>query len=59
MSRLRRPKKPPKTRNIAARALRDPLFRARVERNPNAYTRKGTNRRSAVTPRERQEDDED
>jgi hypothetical protein len=30
-------KKPPRKRNLAAKALRSPLFRPRVLANPNAY----------------------
>ena len=30
----------PKKRNLAARALRDPLFRPKVMDNPSAYKRK-------------------
>jgi hypothetical protein len=30
---------PPKKRNLAARALRDPLFRPKVMENPAAYKR--------------------
>lgn len=33
-------KAPPRRRNLAARALRDPLFRPKVMANPNAYKRK-------------------
>jgi hypothetical protein len=33
-------KSPPRKRNLAARALRDPLFRPRVGPNPKAYKRK-------------------
>jgi len=33
-------KSPPKKRNLAARALRDPLFRPKIMANPNAYKRK-------------------
>ncbi|HWA17467.1 MAG TPA: hypothetical protein VG757_00585 [Devosia sp.] len=33
-------KPPPKKRNLAAKALRDPLFRPKVEPNPRAYKRK-------------------
>lgn len=31
---------PPKKRNLAAKALRDPLFRPKVMENPSAYKRK-------------------
>jgi hypothetical protein len=33
-------KAPPKKRNLAAKALRDPLFRPKVMDNPSAYKRK-------------------
>lgn len=33
-------KKPPRKRNLAAKALRSPLFRPRVLANPNAYRRR-------------------
>jgi hypothetical protein len=33
-------KAPPKRRNLAARALRDPLFRPKIMANPNAYKRR-------------------
>jgi hypothetical protein len=33
-------KAPPKQRNLAARALRDPLFRPKVMENPAAYKRR-------------------
>ena len=33
-------KVPPKKRNLAARALRDPLFRPKVMENPSAYKRR-------------------
>ncbi len=33
-------KPPPRKRNLAAKALRDPLFRPRVEANPSAYKRR-------------------
>jgi hypothetical protein len=33
-------KKPPRKRNLAAKALRSPLFRPRVLANPNAYKRR-------------------
>ena len=33
-------KAPPKKRNLAAKALRDPLFRPKVMDNPNAYKRR-------------------
>jgi hypothetical protein len=33
-------KAPPKKRNLAAKALRDPLFRPKVLPKPNAYKRK-------------------
>jgi stalled ribosome alternative rescue factor ArfA len=36
--------KGPRKRNIAAKALRSPLFRPRVEINPRAYRRKGKRR---------------
>lgn len=32
-------KSPPKKRNLAAKALRDPLFRPRVVPDPKAYKR--------------------
>jgi hypothetical protein len=32
-------KPPPKKRNLAAKALRDPLFRPKVMENPSAYKR--------------------
>ncbi|MEQ1771705.1 MAG: hypothetical protein ABL879_17895 [Devosia sp.] len=32
-------KAPPKKRNLAAKALRDPLFRPKVIDKPNAYKR--------------------
>ena len=32
-------KPPPKKRNLAAKALRDPLFRPKVMDNPHAYKR--------------------
>ena len=35
-----RKKSPPKRRNLAARALRDPLFRPKALPNPNAYRRR-------------------
>jgi len=31
--------KPPAKRNLAAKALRDPLFRPRIMANPSAYKR--------------------
>lgn len=34
------PRKPPKKRNLAAKALQSPLFRPKVVANPNAYKRK-------------------
>ena len=34
------PRKPPKRRNLAAKALRSPLFRPKVAANPNAYKRR-------------------
>jgi hypothetical protein len=34
------PRKPPKKRNLAAKALRSPLFQPRVAANPNAYRRR-------------------
>jgi hypothetical protein len=33
-------KAPPKRRNLAARALRDPLFRPKIMANPGAYKRR-------------------
>jgi hypothetical protein len=33
-------KPPPKKRNLAAKALRDPLFRPKVAPDPKAYKRK-------------------
>jgi len=33
-------KTPPKKRNLAAKALRDPLFRPKIMDNPSAYKRK-------------------
>lgn len=33
-------KAPPKKRNLAARALRGPLFRPKIMENPSAYKRK-------------------
>ena len=33
-------KKPPQKRNLAARALRSPLFRPKVAVNPTAYKRR-------------------
>lgn len=33
-------KSPARRRNLAARALRDPLFRPKVMANPNAYKRR-------------------
>ena len=33
-------KAPPKKRNLAARALRDPLFRPKIVDNPSVYKRK-------------------
>lgn len=33
-------KKPPRKRNLAAKVLRDPLFRPKVMANPNAYRRR-------------------
>jgi hypothetical protein len=33
-------KSPPKKRNLAAKALRSPLFRPKVAGNPNAYKRR-------------------
>lgn len=33
-------KAPPKKRNLAAKALRDPLFRPKVMDNPGAYKRR-------------------
>lgn len=35
-----RKKSPPRKRNLAARALRSPLFRPKVVANPAAYKRK-------------------
>lgn len=35
-----RKKSPPRKRNLAAKALRTPLFRPRVMANPNAYKRR-------------------
>ena len=34
------PRKPPRKRNLAAKALRSPLFRPKVVANPNAYKRR-------------------
>jgi hypothetical protein len=34
------PKRPPKKRNLAAKALRSPLFRPKVAANPAAYKRR-------------------
>lgn len=34
------PKSPPARRNLAAKALRSPLFRPRAEADPNAYKRR-------------------
>lgn len=42
------PKRVLRPRNAAARVLRDPVFRPRVAKNPNAYTRKG--RKPKPTP---------
>jgi hypothetical protein len=33
-------KAPPRKRNLAAKALRDPLFRPKIIANPRAYKRK-------------------
>jgi hypothetical protein len=33
-------KSPPRKRNLAAKVLRDPLFRPKVMANPNAYRRR-------------------
>jgi len=33
-------KKPPRKRNLAAKALRSPLFRPKVVANPSAYKRR-------------------
>ena len=35
-----RKKSPPRKRNLAAKALRTPLFRPRVMANPDAYKRR-------------------
>jgi hypothetical protein len=35
-----RKKSPPRKRNLAARALRSPLFRPKIAANPNAYRRR-------------------
>ncbi len=35
-----RKKSPPKKRNLAAKALRDPLFRPKVMEDPAAYKRR-------------------
>lgn len=35
-----KPRKPPRKRNLAAKALRSPLFKPRIEANPNAYRRR-------------------
>ncbi len=53
---MRPPKKksPPRTRNLAAKVLRDPLFRPKVMANPNAYRR----RRRFVTRPEDETDDQ-
>ena len=53
-------KKPPaapvkKPRNVAAKNLADPRYRPKVEKNPDAYTRKQRNRpgrASVLTPPE-------
>jgi hypothetical protein len=37
---MKPPRKPPKRRNLAAKALRSPLFRPKVAANPNAYKRR-------------------
>ena len=34
------PRKPPRKRNLAAKALRSPLFRPKVVANPSAYKRR-------------------
>ena len=33
-------KAPPRKRNLAAKALRDPLFRPKIMENPSAYRRR-------------------
>ncbi len=40
-------KSPPRKRNLAAKVLRDPLFRPKIMANPNAYRRR---RRFVVKP---------
>ena len=37
-------KSPPRKRNLAAKVLRDPLFRPKVMANPNAYRRRKLHR---------------
>ena len=48
-------KKVPKKRNLAAKALRDPLFRPKVMENPSAYKRR---ERFNKKPDNSMEDDE-
>ena len=48
-------KSPPKKRNLAAKALRSPLFRPRVAGNPDAYKRR---RRYPVKPFDLAADDQ-
>jgi hypothetical protein len=36
--------------NVAAKALREGQFKARIEKNPKAYTRKGKHKAAAVVP---------
>lgn len=43
-------RRPAAPRNPAARALRSPLYRQRVEKNSRAYSRKFKHKRGAVDP---------
>jgi hypothetical protein len=51
----RRKKRPSAPPNLAAKALRTPLFRPRVPENPKAYKRKG--RKVPLVPPEEPEGD--
>ena len=35
-----KPRKPPRKRNLAAKVLRSPLFKPKIEANPSAYRRR-------------------
>ena len=48
-------KSPPKKRNLAAKALRSPLFRPKVAGNPDAYNRR---RRYPLKPLDSVDDDQ-